>query len=136
MSNDNKDRLAEILPQLNANQLRYLAVRHDCSSDLEAANALGIKVSTIYDWPPVVKEALNLMLHDGVVIASEILRRNSSKAAAIKAAGLDSEEERIRQDSASEILDRTLGKPMQRNEISGPDGTPLFVGFGEDVEKL
>jgi hypothetical protein len=136
MSNDNKDRLAEILPQLNANQLRYLAVRHDCSSDLEAASALGIKVNTIYDWPPVVKEALNLMLHDGVVIASEILRRNSSKAAAIKAAGLDSEEERIRQDSASEILDRTLGKPMQRNEISGPDGTPLFVGFGEDVEKL
>jgi len=136
MSEDSKDRLAEILPQLNANQLRYLAVRHDCSSDVEAAGLLDLKVETIYSWGPIVKEALSLMLHDGVMVASEVLRRNSAKAAAIKAAGLDSADERIRQDSAGEILDRTIGKPTQRNEITGADGTPLFVGFGEDMNKL
>lgn len=136
MSENEKDRLAEILPQLNTNQLRYLAIRHDYSSDVEAAKLLEIRVETIYDWSPIVKEALGLMLHDGVMVASEILRRNSSKAAAIKAAGLDSDEERIRQDSASEILDRTIGKPTQRQELTGKDGAPLFIGFGEDVEQI
>lgn len=137
MSSENKDRLAEIISQLNANQLRYLAIRHDCSSDDEAAKLLDIKVSTIYNWPPVVKEALNLMLHDGVIVASEILRRNATKAAAVKAAGLDSVDERIRQDSAGEILDRTMGKPTQRQELTGANGEAIqIINVGVDMDRL
>jgi hypothetical protein len=58
------------------------------------------------------------MRFDGVIVAGEILRRSLPKAAAVKAAGLDSAEERTRQDVATEILDRHLGKPTQRSEIN------------------
>lgn len=136
MSDNSKERLIEILPQLNANHLRYLAIRNDCTSDAEAAGLLGLHVQTIYTWPPIVKEALNLMLYDGVIVAAEILRRNATKAAQTKAEGLDSEDERIRQDSASEILDRQLGKPTQRQELTGKDGAAILIGFGEDVEQI
>jgi hypothetical protein len=51
------------------------------------------------------------------------------KAAAVKVAGLDSDHEKIRQDAASEILDRNLGKPTMRQEITGKAGAELTVKY-------
>jgi len=119
------DRLIELLSQMNTNQLRYLSIRGDCSSDKEAAEILDISPSAIYAWPNIVKEAMQLMALDGVLVASEILRRNTPKAAAVKAAGLDSDDERIRQGAASEILDRVVGKSSQHIDITSD--APLIV---------
>lgn len=123
------DRLAEIESQLSMTQLRYLIARVEAASDKEAADTIGIKASTVKRWnddgsKSLIDEAVRLMLHDGIVTAREILRRNLAKAAAVKAAGLDSDNEKIRQDAATEIIDRAgeIGKPTQRNEHTGANG--------------
>jgi hypothetical protein len=114
--NTNINNLSDILPQLTHNQLRYVSVRNEYSSDKEAAEALGLSPQTVWHWPDHVNEAVKLMAKDGIHVAREVLRRNTSKAAAVKVAGLDSDDEKIRQDAASEILDRQLGKPTQSQD--------------------
>jgi len=129
-------RLEEILPQLNVNQLRYLSIRQECSSDREAATLLGLRERTIYNWDPIVKEALALMLQDGVLIATEIIKRNLPKAASIKVGGMESVSERIRQDSATEVLDRGMGKPTQHTDVT-TDGEPIrVIGIGINTDDL
>ena len=75
----------------------------------------------------MVKQAVRLMACDGVVVATEVIRRNTAKAAWIKASGMDSEDERVQQASATEVLDRSLGKPTQRQEVTGADGNALIL---------
>ena len=45
----------------------------------------------------------------------------------MKVSGLKDPNKRIKQSAATEILDRMLGKPMQRQEISGPKGEPIEI---------
>jgi hypothetical protein len=52
----------------------------------------------------------------------------------VKVAGLDSDNEKIRQDAATEILDRQIGKPLQKSEVSGAIKTENNVYF--DYSKL
>lgn len=118
---------------MTTNQLRYLSVRGECKNEKEAAEMLGLKPQTVYNWPDTVREAFELMLFDGVLVAGEILRRNLPKAAAVKVAALDSEIDNIRQHAATEVLDRGLGKPTQRQELSGPDGGAIVVVNWDDT---
>lgn len=111
--------LLELLAQLTYEQLKFLSMRPNYTSDAETARAMGIDKTTIARWPDRVKKAQRAMVTDGVMVAREILRRNVPKAAEIKAAGLDSRHERIRQDAATEILDRHLGKARQSVDVSG-----------------
>jgi len=135
------DRLLELLPQLTTNQLRYLVARQEYATDGEAAQAIGMKPNTIYKWPKLVDEALHLMSSDGVLVAREMRRRSLPKAMAVKVAGLDSDDEKLRQGVATEIIEWELGKPMQRNELSGPNGqavqyTIRFDANGSSNDKL
>ena len=99
--------------------LRFLVKRLDVGSDKEAAELIGYNPKTISKWKAKgypIDEALHLLGSDGVIIAAEILKRKVGKAAAIKVAGLDSEDGDKRQEVSSEILDRVLGKATQRQE--------------------
>jgi len=115
----NSEALRAALAQLSTDQIRFVVARQHCDSDKEAAEECKIKVDTVYHWPDVVREAARLMAFDGVIVAAEVLRRNVAKAAMIKAQGLESKDERVRQDAATEILDREIGKPVQRQQQSG-----------------
>lgn len=112
------DRLVELLPQLTINQLRYLAICRDFPSKGEAAEAIGMKPNTIYKWPSIVDEAEMLMAGDGVLVAREIRRRAVPKAMAVKVAALDSDNEKIRQDAATEIIEWELGKAQNNVDIT------------------
>ena len=125
------ERLRDILPELNPNQLRYLSIRHYCSSDKEAAKRLGISEQTIYKWDRIVKEALVLMIREAVLLAHETLKASLPNAAFVKVEGLQSEDERLRQSVATEILDRGLGKATQRTEIYEPDNSPIVITWGD-----
>ena len=100
----------------------------------EAAESIGIKPDTAYHWNATVDEAVELATSDLQAAAVGILHAANSKAAAVKVAGLDSDNERIRQDASSEILDRNMGKPTQRNELTGADGAPLIVVGWDDPD--
>lgn len=116
------DELGQVVARLTTDQIRFVVARQQFATDKEAAFEIGIKPDTVYQWKHKgipIDEAVRLMALDGIVVAQELLRRNLAKAAAIKVAGLDSKQEKTRQDVATEILDREMGKATQRQEISG-----------------
>ena len=123
------DRLREILRQLSAAQIRFVVARNEAKSDKDAAEIIGISPATVKGWEekPLIDEAVKLMAYDGVITAQEIRRRNLAKAMAVKAAGLESDDERIRQAVATEIIEWEMGKATQRNEVTGKDGDVIRV---------
>jgi len=109
--------------------IRFVVARHEYPTDKEAAEAIGINPNTVYQWKSrynkPIDEAIRLMALDGIVIARELRRRNLAKAMAVKVAGLDIEDDGLRQRIATEIIEWEMGKATQRQEVSGPDGGPM-----------
>jgi hypothetical protein len=124
------DELAQVIARLSADQIRFVVARQQFSTDKEAAEEIGIKADTVYQWKhkgDPIGEAVRLMAQDGIIVAKELRRRNLAKAMAIKVAGLNSDDERLRQNVATEIIEGEMGKPTQRQEVSGPEGGPIVV---------
>lgn len=128
------ERFAEVWKQLSRNQRRFVVASLEYATKAEAAEAIDIKPDTVYRWPPIVDEAIALAF--GVDAVMEILAAAATKAAMVKAGGLDSDDEKIRQAVATEILDRIAGRPTQRTELTGADGGEMLVklvqGLGDD----
>ncbi len=131
--NDTKtNRLAEIMCDLTLTQLRYVVARNECRTDKEAAETIGISPATVKGWTnkEQVDEAVRLMIWDGIITARELRRRNLAKAMAIKVAGLDSGDERLQQNVATEIIEGELGKPKQ--EVEQHNDGELVVRYVND----
>lgn len=107
------EQLADILAQLSIDQIRFVVARQECTTDKEAAEAIGLSPQTIYKWPDIVRDAVRLMALDGASVALEIRRRSLAKAMMVKAAGLDTNDERLRQGVATEFIEWELGKASQ-----------------------
>jgi hypothetical protein len=124
------ERLLEILTQLSKDQLRYVVASMEYPTKLEAAESVGIKPNTAYKWPPVVDEAISLMAIESTAGALAIRRRNLVKAMAVKANGLDSDDEKIRQSAATELIEWELGKAAQ--PVTGKDGGAIEARVIDD----
>ena len=128
-----------ICDQLTIDQLRFVTARLNTSTDKEAAAAIGMSPDIVSYWKKSgvpIEAAVRLLIHDGLVLSRTILRRSVAEAAAIKRAGLYSDDEKTRQAAATEILDRELGKATQRNEVAGSvvlisDNDPGPFGYVE-----
>jgi hypothetical protein len=119
------ERFSVIWAQLNHNQRRFVVAMQESSTKREAATAIELEPDTVYRWPSIVDEAVELMALNIKDAAIDILANATAKAAMVKLAGLDSANEKIRQDVATEILDRQLGKPLQKSELTGQGGGPI-----------
>lgn len=106
---------------LTHNQRRFAVAMLDSKSKKEAALAIGIEPDTCYRWNGEIELAIEYMLSDAKETAIGILEDVLNKAAMIKATGLDSNDEDMRQKVASEIMDRVMGKATQptTNEYDG-----------------
>ena len=113
------------LAQLSTDQIRFAIARNEYPTDKATAEAIGIKPDTVYHWPDVVRDAVRLMVGDGAVTALHLRKRNLGKAMAVKVAGLDSDDERLRQSVATEVVEWELGKATQRSEHTGKDGEAI-----------
>jgi hypothetical protein len=124
VSDTNQTRLKEILSLLTLTQIRFLIARNETKSDREAGEMIGLNGSSVKHWNEdgskrLVDEAVKLMAHDGVMTALEIRRRSLAKAMAVKAAGLEEDDPKVRQAAATEIIEWELGKATNKTEISG-----------------
>ena len=121
------EQLEAVLGRLTTDQIRFVVARQECATDKDAADAIDVKPNTVYKWKAEapVDEAVRLMALDGVIVAKELRRRNLAKAMAVKVAGLDEDDPRLRQGVATEIIEWELGKPTQKQELTGADGGPL-----------
>ena len=121
------EQLTTVLGQLTTDQLRFVVARQEFATDKEAAKAIGLKPDTVYHWPDTVRQAVELMAYDGVQTALHIRKRNLAKAMLIKATGLDSADEALRQRVATEFVEWELGKAAQRTELTGADGGAIII---------
>jgi hypothetical protein len=121
------ERLLEILPQLSKDQLRFAIACQDYPTKKEAAESIGMKPNTTYGWPDIVDEASRLLAVESTSAALAIRRRNLVKAMAVKANGLDSDDEKIRQNAATELIEWELGKAVQKNEMTGKGGGAVVL---------
>jgi hypothetical protein len=121
--------------KLNTNQRRYAIAMLESSTKKEAAELVGIEPNTAYKWGDEINKVVDFMRANIEASAMGIILNAASKAAAVKSGGLDSEDERVRQGVATEILDRMLGKPTQRSELTGADGGPVEFSITEWQKK-
>ena len=127
--NSISDQLRVVLEQLSPDQIRFVVARQEYPTDKEAAESIGLKPDTVYHWKSrdkaPIDEAGALMAGDGLVVAAHVRRKSLAKAMLVKVGGLDSEDERLRQNVATEVIEWEMGKAAQRTEASGPGGGPI-----------
>ena len=136
MPNDqtpNGPQLASILRTLSPDQIRFVQRRIYERTDADAARELGIPVSTVYSWDnkAAVNEAVMLARADGVHVAQERLTRLLAKAIDVLDAEMDDNRNRL--DAAREVMDRALGKAVQKQEHSGPGGGAIEIRWGDGL---
>lgn len=115
------ERIDDLLRQLSVDQLRFIALRQEGMSKKDAADALGIPPDTMYHWPKVVDDALKLTQLNAAATAIEMRKQSVVKAMLVKRSGLDSNDERVRQNAATEIIEGVLGKAEQtvKGDVAG-----------------
>ena len=120
---------------LTPTQRRFVVAMTEHPNKKESAEAIGISPQTAYNWNGNVNEAIDFV-RDNIALATlGVLTANAAKAAMVKSAGLDSDDERIAQAAATEIIDRILGKSVQRSEVTGRDGEPIFkLTWGDNAD--
>lgn len=102
-----------VFGNLSKDQLRFVVKMQECSSKKDAAEELGLKVQTVYNWPSIVDDAIRLLALDIVESSRQMRKSALARAIAVKIAGLDSSDERVRQAAATEIIEAELGKATQ-----------------------
>jgi vacuolar-type H+-ATPase subunit H len=119
----------EELRAMNRNRFDYVLVRARSRSISAALEEIGLTSKWYYAFSEGERKHLEELaddLHKEKRMQAEmILAQAMPEAATVKVEGLKSKDRRIQQDSASEILDRGLGKPIQKNELTGKDGKDL-----------
>ena len=126
------------LDKLEDNRLDYVVARSQVNSDAEGYRNAGIAKATFYSWSKEERENLNQLAQKfkraAATRALMIIQEAAPKAAEVKVKGLESRNERVKQDVSTEILDRVIGKPTQtiRNDVTSGGEIIRVTIKGED----
>lgn len=125
---------SNVFDGLDERETAYVLARSDAFSNNQALKACGFSIGWLRnkDIDDLNSRAESLR-KDKAIRASMILADAVEEAAKVKAAGLKSRDERVKQAVATEIIDRELGKVPQRQEVTGKDGGVIVVEFGEPI---
>lgn len=108
------DNIQAELDKLEDNRLDYVMARAVVNSDADGYKTAGIPKATFYTWPAEERARLNNLAQrfkrETASRALKVLRDATVEAAEVKVAGLKSRDERVKQSTATEILDRTVGR--------------------------
>jgi len=116
-------------------QLEWIGRRIDTKSDREASRQLGIDKDTPGRWKAdgvPLDEIVRTAKQDGVILVQRRIRADLNWAYDVKRSGLTARAESIRQGAASEILDRGLGRALQKIAPTDPTGDKEFSGFSDN----
>lgn|SRR5574340_95446 len=109
------------LKELNRDRFDYVMARADSVDVSTAIEKIGKSRGWYYQFPIEERERLERLakeLHyEKAIHAQLILQEASEEAAKVKVKGLSSRDQRVQQQVATEILDRTLGKPGEVNKL-------------------
>jgi len=122
--------LDQVLAQLTPDQIRFVVARQEHNTDKDAAEAISIRPNLVSRWKHLgvpIDEAVKAMALDGLVTALHVRKRSLAKAMLVKVAGLDSEDERMRQNVATEVIEWELGKATQPTKLGGTGEDGAFI---------
>jgi transposase len=117
---------SDVFKKLSKDQLRFVVAMQECNSKKEAAKMIGLNPNSVYNWGDEVDEAIMALALDITQSAREMRKKALAKAVAVKLAALDSDDERIRQAAATEIIEAELGKAKQAMDLT-TGGDKIFV---------
>ena len=126
-------RVSTVFDGLDERETAYVLARSDAFSNNEALRVCGFSKGWLNNRDA---EKLNAraesLRKDKAIRASMILADAVEEAARVKAAGLKSRDERVKQAVATEIIERELGKVPQKAELTGKDGEAIEVRLVKD----
>jgi hypothetical protein len=106
------DSLKELLAEYKPIEVRLALAIFNLDTQKDACEAVGVSPSSYTgDLKHNVEAIIDRLKVDYVVGSMELLKRYMYKAVAVKLKGLDSHSESIRQKTATELMDRVMGKP-------------------------
>lgn len=117
---NNRQELQEIWSDLRPKQKQWVAAMQQAGTMGEAAKEVGLKPGTIYQWPEKVRvRAVNLYADATAELAMQELEEALTEAAMVKTKEVRNpgSTERSQQAAASDIMDRVMGKPTQKQDI-------------------
>lgn len=127
------DKLRTEIDALEPLKAQWVYARATTRTDKAAYEGIGVSRSAFYKWPEDEREVLRDMAQrlkaDVQLRVMQLLEGAAEEAALVKVAGLKSRNETVKQSVASEILDRVLGKPTQRQEVTGAEGGAIGVNI-------
>lgn len=114
----------------------YVIERSQVQTDKDGYINAGMSKTTFYTWPTERRDYLNALarrLNTEVAIQCIMeLQDVGRKAAQVKAEGLRSRNEQIKQRTATEILEWIIGKPTQKIDQRSDDRVEIVVRYADD----
>src|SRR3990172_7389835 len=111
----------EDLKRLNRNRFDYVLKRSSTNSKAAAYTAAGLSESWYYNFSEderkLMEDLADELHYEKAIQAELILRDAAPEAAAVKVKGMASFDQRVKQQAATEILDRTIGKPGDNSKL-------------------
>jgi len=141
------DELSAILDQLEDRELDYVFERSKVTADGDAYRNAGIPKSTFYKWPEELRSHLNDLAQQlkrrARMRAQMVLEDAAEDAARCIVKLIDNHNPNVSLRAAQDVLDRTAGKPVVRQEHTGAGGgairlkvTGLEDLSDDDLDKL
>ncbi len=120
--------LSQVLTELDDREIDYVFARSDATSNQDGLKRANLSWGWLRNRDvEKLNEIARQIRVDTNFQAKRILKEAVAEAARIKTNALKHRDERIKQAAATEILDRELGKPTQRQELSGVDVQTINV---------
>lgn len=123
------------LDKLTDQRLDYVIARSRVNTDSQALREAGIGRSSFYSWTLEERTALNELAQrvkrEVALRAVMVLQDAAEDAAQVKVSGLKSRNEHVKQSASTEILDRVIGKAVNKTEITGANGGALVITWDD-----
>jgi len=119
---------SNIFAGLSDREIDYVKARANTKSNRQALRDANLSQGWLAnrDADALFERAMAFKV-DVIYRAQEILDSVVEEAAQVKANGLKSYDQKIKQAAATEILDRKFGKPSQKTEITGVDDSAIVI---------
>lgn len=127
LTDQEKLRFVELWHSFTDTQRKLVIAIPKFATKKEAAESIGIEASSAYTYNGIISEAVSLIRKDRELAALTILGMALPEAAMTKYEGLQSGNEHIRQNAATEILDRHLGKPGASVDVTVNNQVLIFL---------
>jgi len=114
----------------------YVIERSQVQTDKDGYIKAGMSKTAFYNWPTERRDYLNGLarrLNTEIAIQCIMeLQDVGRKAAQVKAQGLESRNEQIKQRAATEILEWIIGKAVQKIDQKTDAGVEIIVRYAEN----